>query len=205
MYDRHNIFTYTDPNFAGHFQFTDAMPPSAYHSTALLPTSLLIPEQLAGSEFDWVKSEIGNSSGASGCSSYYDGSPSSLASQCTQRTSLMQRSVSSHSFPTNGVHQPVLTAAEFLESGSATVRRVCSTGDLQVGFQIMYIWQFFFSVLSFMIFFSSYNNFFLFFLTVTCANLNSHPTLICPLCLSFWLWLISGLWLISEPQKKKFY
>ncbi|XP_061354060.1 two-component response regulator-like APRR1 [Gastrolobium bilobum] len=61
------------------------------------------------------------------------GSPSSLASYESQRASLMQRSVSSHSLQkNNGVHHPFSPLfAELLDSENGPVRRVYSTGDLQ--------------------------------------------------------------------------
>lgn len=63
------------------------------------------------------------------CSSY--SSPSSLGS--TQQPSLIQRSVSSHSLQKNGSHPVLSSVAELLmDSETSSVRRVYSTGDLQV-------------------------------------------------------------------------
>ena len=101
----------------------------------LLPPNLL--DQLASptSEFDSVMNspEIGNnnSSNCSGCSSY--GSTSSFASHQTQRPTFFQRSVSSNSFQKSGFRQLVSSSThEFVDSESGPVRRVFSTGDLQV-------------------------------------------------------------------------
>jgi hypothetical protein len=106
----------------------------------LLPPNLL--DQLT-SEFDSVvvpeslralnSPEVGtnNSSNCSGCSSC--GSTGSLASHQTQRPSFIQRSVSSHSLLKNGFRQFVSSSThEFVDSESGPVRRVFSTGDLQV-------------------------------------------------------------------------
>ena len=106
----------------------------------LLPPNLL--DQLT-SEFDSVvvpesltalnSPEVGtnNSSNCSGCSSC--GSTGSLASHQTQRPSFIQRSVSSHSLLKNGFRQLVSSSThEFVDSESGPVRRVFSTGDLQV-------------------------------------------------------------------------
>ncbi|TKY48469.1 Zinc finger protein CONSTANS 4 [Spatholobus suberectus] len=70
-----------------------------------------------------------NSNCSSGYSSYGGSpSPTSVASP-----NLMQRSVSSHSFHyNNGTHHPLSALfAELLDSDDTSVRRVCSTGDLQ--------------------------------------------------------------------------
>ena len=69
------------------------------------------------------------SSTASGCSSY--GSPSSLVSgSCSVN---MQRSISSHSFQKNGYHCHFASHPhDFLDMDTSPVRRVFSTGDLQV-------------------------------------------------------------------------
>ncbi|XP_059660672.1 putative zinc finger protein CONSTANS-LIKE 11 isoform X2 [Cornus florida] len=92
------------------------------------PPPLIIP----GNEYDSMSAalnlEVCHSS--SSCSSY--SSPSSLMScSTTQSTSLIQRSVSSHSLRKNGVcSQLVSSPTEFVESESSLVRRVFSTGDL---------------------------------------------------------------------------
>ncbi|XP_052187247.1 zinc finger protein CO3-like [Diospyros lotus] len=82
-----------------------------------------------------AKSEVGYTS--SGCSSY--GSPSSLTgshfSAPSSSSSLMQRSVSSHSLQKNICGFPQLTPAsllaDFIDSETCPVRKVFSTGDLQ--------------------------------------------------------------------------
>ena len=107
----------------------------------LLPPNLL--DQLASppSEFDSVMNspEIGNnnSSNCSGCSSY--GSTSSFASHQTQGPTFFQRSVSSNSFQKSGFRQLVSSSThEFVDSESGPVRRVFSTGDLQVHILLKY-------------------------------------------------------------------
>jgi hypothetical protein len=83
-------------------------------------------------EFDSLHdtlSQLNNSELSSGYSSY-GGSPSP-----STPISLMQRSISSHSLHhNNGTHHHPFSAffAELLESEDTPVRKVCSTGDLQV-------------------------------------------------------------------------
>ncbi|KAK9280105.1 hypothetical protein L1049_013791 [Liquidambar formosana] len=128
-HDNNNLFTYTPAEALGHFPSTTVMPPLTFPSAPFPPLPLIIADKLAGTEFDSVmKSEVGSSSG---CSSY--GSPSSLTSYFTQKPSLIQRSVSSHSFQKNGFCPPVSAGTELLESETGPVRRVFSTGDLQQG------------------------------------------------------------------------
>lgn len=77
-------------------------------------------------------SQLNNSELSSGYSSY-GGSPSP-----STPTILMQRSISSHSLQNNnGTHHHPFSAffAELLDSEDTPVRKVCSTGDLQVLFQ----------------------------------------------------------------------
>lgn len=115
--------------------------PTMAHSAPFLPDQLL-----AGTEFDslnetmrLLSSEVSNNNScSSGCSSY--GSPSSLASHSTQRPSLIQRSVSSHSLQKNSTHRVLSSVAEFFECDTGPVRRVYSTGDLQVG-PVNYNWR----------------------------------------------------------------
>ncbi|XVF05596.1 hypothetical protein REPUB_Repub05bG0186400 [Reevesia pubescens] len=70
----------------------------------------------------------------SGSSSGSYNSPTSMASCCTtQKPSILQRSVSSHSlyFQKNGLHCHFCSSLnEFIDSDSGPVRRVFSTGDL---------------------------------------------------------------------------
>ncbi|KAA8543970.1 hypothetical protein F0562_021853 [Nyssa sinensis] len=118
-------------HFFGHFPslLPDVTAPPSAQVILPPPPPLVIP----GNEFDsmWaLKSEVGYTS--SGCSSY--GSSSSLASySSTQGSSLIQRSVSSHSLiQKNGFcGQLVSSPTEFVDSETSPVRRVFSTGDLQ--------------------------------------------------------------------------
>lgn len=89
---------------------------------------LVIPDPAAAAGFETVGSHC-TSSTASGCSSY--GSPSSLVSgSCSV---IMQRSISSHSFQKNGYHCHFTSHPhDFLDMETSPVRRVFSTGDLQV-------------------------------------------------------------------------
>ena len=91
-------------------------------------------EHPALNELDWVnenQTQFSHNSCSSGGSTY--GSPSSLAGYGAQRPSFMQRSVSSHSLLKNGGPHPVSALfAELLDSENGPVRRVYSTGDLQV-------------------------------------------------------------------------
>lgn len=75
-----------------------------------------------------LSSEAGSSSA---CSSY--SSPSSVGWSADQGTSLIQRSVSSHSLQKNGAHRVLSSVSELLDSAETSpVRRVYSTGDLHV-------------------------------------------------------------------------
>uniref|UniRef100_A0A5B6YLN5 Putative histone-lysine N-methyltransferase set-2 n=1 Tax=Davidia involucrata TaxID=16924 RepID=A0A5B6YLN5_DAVIN len=91
------------------------------------PPPLVIP----GNEFHSMpalKWEVNYSS--SGCSS--NGSSSSLVSYSTRQSSLIQRSLSSHSLQKNRFRgQLVSSPTEFVDSETSPVRRVFSTGDLQ--------------------------------------------------------------------------
>lgn len=84
---------------------------------------------------------------SSGCTSYM-GSPSSLASYESQRVSsrFMQRSVSSHTLrKNNGTHHhyPVSSLfAELSDLENGPVRRVYSTGDLQVSLRLLHLMHF---------------------------------------------------------------
>ena len=72
-----------------------------------------------------------NNGCSSACSSY--SSPSSVGWSADQRPSLIQRSVSSHSLQKNGAHRVLSSVSELLDSAETSpVRRVYSTGDLQV-------------------------------------------------------------------------
>lgn len=96
-----------------------------------------LPDHFSGTDFDSLHetlrllgSEVSNSC-SSGCSSY--GSPCSLGAH---KPTLIQRSVSSHSLQKNGTHRVLSSVAELLESSeTGPVRRVYSTGDLQVSLQ----------------------------------------------------------------------
>jgi len=94
----------------------------------LLPSSSPFMEHIPDfTELDTL-SQLNNSELSSGYSSY-GGSPS------PSTPILMQRSISSHSLQyNNGTHHYPLSAffAELLDSDDAPVRKVCSTGDLQV-------------------------------------------------------------------------
>lgn len=110
-------------DFSGHFPLPDVTTPLNFSSFSNEFDSVLA---LMKQEFCYTTSNT-----SSGCSSY--GSPSSLTSYgTTQISSLMQRSVSSHSLHKNvsvfQYHQPT----EFLDSDSSPVRKVFSTGDLHV-------------------------------------------------------------------------
>lgn len=142
MYTHPNTALTRAADFLGHPATSpDNLTPLDLSSLTLpLPLPLLPPnllDQLASptSELDSVMNspEIGNnnSSNCSACSSY--GSTSSLASHQTQRPTLFQRSVSSNSFQKSGFRQLVSSSThEFVDSESGPVRRVFSTGDLQV-------------------------------------------------------------------------
>ncbi|OIT33557.1 PREDICTED: two-component response regulator-like APRR5 [Nicotiana attenuata] len=99
-----------------------------------LPPPLAIPS-VNNIEYDSLsplKSEVGYNS--SSCSSY--GSPSSVTSYATHDPSnLIQRSISSHSLLRNnmeGFCPLVSSPTGFLDSETSSVRKVLSTGDLQV-------------------------------------------------------------------------
>lgn len=137
MYGHTNTIFSRAAKFLGQSTSPDSTLPLTLPSAPLLTPNLLIPDQFNAAEFDSVpalNSEVGNSSSCSGCSSY--GSPSSLASHCTQslsqRPAFIQRSVSSHSLMKNGFRQLFSSAPEFLDSDAGPFRRVFSTGDLQV-------------------------------------------------------------------------
>ncbi|KAL5581117.1 hypothetical protein UlMin_013559 [Ulmus minor] len=97
----------------------------------------LSDHQLAATEFDSLRETLRllNSEAAaaaanscSSCGSSYS-SPTSLASY---GSTLMQRSVSSHSLMhKNGTHRVLTSVSELLDSETSPVRRVYSTGDLQ--------------------------------------------------------------------------
>ncbi|XP_059429234.1 uncharacterized protein LOC132163051 [Corylus avellana] len=136
MYGHTNTIFSRAAEFLGQSTSPDSTLPLTLPSAPLLTPNLLIPDQFNVAEFDSVpalNSEVGNSSSCSGCSSY--GSPSSLASHCTQslsqRPAFIQRSVSSHSLMKNGFRQLFSSAPEFLDSDAGPFRRVFSTGDLQ--------------------------------------------------------------------------
>ncbi|KAK4255006.1 hypothetical protein QN277_008069 [Acacia crassicarpa] len=105
---------------------------TSMHSISTSQPHFIIPDQFAVTDFDsLLKSEMSlNNSCSSGCSSY--GSPRSLGTYKTQRPSLMQRSVSSHSLHKNEHRQHISALfAKFFDSDDSPVRRVYSTGDLQ--------------------------------------------------------------------------
>ncbi|KAL6979260.1 hypothetical protein U1Q18_020925 [Sarracenia purpurea var. burkii] len=126
MYGHNNsLIGYAATDFVGHFPLLD-LPAPPPNLPPIIPT---------GTEFDPAaaaalpKSEVSYSS--SGSSSY--GSPSSRASVSP---SLIQRSASSVSLQKNingFLYQMASTSlAEFMGSESGPIRRVFSTGDLQV-------------------------------------------------------------------------
>lgn len=123
-------YAYSSADFLAHFDV-----PSNFPLAPLPPPPLVIP----GNDFESVTAAVKLDFGyatSSGCSSY--GSPSSLASYGTQTSELMmQRSVSSHSLHkhVNGFQQLVSSPTEFLDSDTSPVRKVFSTGDLQVTLQ----------------------------------------------------------------------
>ncbi|KAK7272100.1 hypothetical protein RJT34_28498 [Clitoria ternatea] len=116
------------------------------NTTSPFPSSPSPPMHNLLNEFDTL-SQLNNSSegtynyyyynnnSCSGGYSSYGGSPTSMGSP----TSLMQRSVSSHSLhhnnnaTNNNHHHHPLSAffSELLDSDDTHIRRVCSTGDLQ--------------------------------------------------------------------------
>ncbi|XP_062173167.1 zinc finger protein CONSTANS-LIKE 9 isoform X2 [Alnus glutinosa] len=136
MYGNTNTIFSRAADFLGRSTSPDPTLPLILPSAPFLPPNLLFPDQLGAAEFESVpalNSEVGNSSSCSGCSSY--GSPTSLASHCTQslsqRPAFIQRSVSSHSLMKNGFRQLFSSAPGFVDSDDGPVRRVFSTGDLQ--------------------------------------------------------------------------
>ena len=128
MYTHSSTTTFSRAaEFLAHLPSPDALlpllnSPSGYHH--------LMADQLAMNDLDslsQLNSEMSYNSCSSGSSSY--GSPS----YGNQRPGVMQRSVSSHSLVKNGVHHPLSAlVADLLESENGPVRRVYSTGDLQV-------------------------------------------------------------------------
>jgi len=107
------------------------------HSSTTASPSSLFPQltqfdtlsQLNHSDTGYCYYNNSSSNCSSGYSSY-GGSPTSVPTP-----NFMQRSVSSNSFTynNNGTHHPLSALfAELLDSHDAPVRRVCSTGDLQV-------------------------------------------------------------------------
>ncbi|XP_020532515.1 uncharacterized protein LOC105628182 isoform X2 [Jatropha curcas] len=125
----HSNTTFSRADFVlGHYPPSPegAAPSPLISGQFLPPAHLIVPDQLAGGGFDF------GSSTNSGCSSY--SSPSSLASCGTnQQTSLIQRSISSHSLQKNGYHCHFTCPQDFLDLDTCPVRRVFSTGDLQHG------------------------------------------------------------------------
>lgn len=126
-HNHHSLVSYPSAELIGNFPLLDMAP---------LPPPLLIPPI---NDFDplvtGMKAEVSYSS--SGCSSYE--SPSSLTSYSIPSPSLMQRSISSLSLQknntsVNGFHQLVSASllGEYIDSETSQVRRVFSTGDLQV-------------------------------------------------------------------------
>lgn len=125
-------------DFLGHYPTVDATTEPVFPSYSALytPNSVVIPNNdqfdsfstLMKQEFCYTTTSNNTSSG---CSSY--GSPSSLTSYgTTQASSLMQRSVSSHSFEKNVNGFQFNQLPEFMDSDSGSVRKVFSTGDLEV-------------------------------------------------------------------------
>uniref|UniRef100_A0A5B6YMV7 Putative histone-lysine N-methyltransferase set-2 n=1 Tax=Davidia involucrata TaxID=16924 RepID=A0A5B6YMV7_DAVIN len=116
------IFSDASAHLFDHFpSLPDITEAAALAALALPSTTVILPPPpplvIPGNEFDSMS-----------CSSY--GSPSSLASYSTQGSSLIQRSVSSHSLiQKNGFCGGQLV--EFVDLESSPVRRVFSTGDLQ--------------------------------------------------------------------------
>ncbi|CAK7331676.1 unnamed protein product [Dovyalis caffra] len=106
------------------------------NSTSPLADQLTIPDPLAGAgagagmELGPAGSYCTSSNSASGCCSSY-GSPSSLANGSC---SIIQRSISTHSFQKNGYHCYFTSHPhDFLDMDTSPVRRVFSTGDLLQG------------------------------------------------------------------------
>ncbi|KAG8387760.1 hypothetical protein BUALT_Bualt02G0054800 [Buddleja alternifolia] len=104
------------------------------HTTYPPPPLYLPPLAIPGNEHDSLsalRSEIGYTS--SGCSSY-GGSPNSLTSYGTYSPSLIQRSISSHSLQKNlEVYSPMHSSPPgYIETETSSVRKVLSTGDLQM-------------------------------------------------------------------------
>ncbi|KAI8573813.1 hypothetical protein RHMOL_Rhmol01G0304700 [Rhododendron molle] len=131
-----SLVSYTSADLIGNLPLLDA---------TALPPPLLIPPSY---EFDPMgavalpKLELSYSC-SSGCSSYE--SPSSLTSYSVPSPSLMQRSISSLSFQkndgVNGFRQLVSTTSpgDFMDSETSHVRRVFSTGDLQLSLLNQYV------------------------------------------------------------------
>lgn len=110
------------------------LPPPQYHDQLAAAASAEVEvdslrETLALLSSDGAASN--NNGCSSACSSY--SSPSSVGWSADQRPSLIQRSVSSHSLQKNGAHRVLSSVYELLDSAETSpVRRVYSTGDLQV-------------------------------------------------------------------------
>lgn len=131
--------------FTGHFPFPELINSPSSFSLISAPPPLAIPAN-NNNDYDSLsplKSELGYSS--SGCSSYssptsltsyYGSSPSYGSSSCS--SNLMQRSISSQSLQKNineGFMTPMVsspTGYSYIESETSPVRKVFSTGDLQV-------------------------------------------------------------------------
>ncbi|CAN4119006.1 unnamed protein product [Withania somnifera] len=97
----------------------------------LLPPPLAIPSVNNINEFESLKSEFCNYNSSSSCSSY--GSPAT--SYNNDPTSLIQRSISSHSLLVKNMEGfcPIVSSpAGLLDSETSSVRKVLSTSDLQV-------------------------------------------------------------------------
>ncbi|KAJ8551803.1 hypothetical protein K7X08_028246 [Anisodus acutangulus] len=126
-YNNHHMENTSSNYMYNHLPLT-----SSQRLVSLPPPHLAIPS--VNTEFDSLsplKSEFGYNSSSS-CSSY--GSPASSVTSYNDPTSLIQRSISSHTLVKNmeGFCPLASSPTGFLDSETSSVRKVLSTGDLQV-------------------------------------------------------------------------
>lgn len=137
--------TYTHPDAQCHYSMPDVAASSSFPSHPLPLLTIPNPDPLGTvAEFDPVKPlghypdvSYSGSSSSSGSSSCYNSPSSFLSAETQSGPSLFQRSISSVSLQRNdgGYYHYIplaMNALELAESETSPVRRVYSTGDLQV-------------------------------------------------------------------------